>query len=59
MQDIMIMKLSIYLHFKTKTHLFFGQVYEFFWSKKFKIMEYEHDHGLLWIKNATIYGIIF
>jgi hypothetical protein len=38
MQDIMIIKRSIYLHFKTKTHLFSGQVYDFFLSKKFKIM---------------------
>ncbi len=35
----------------------FKQVYEFFWVIKFQNRGSDHDHGLLWIKDAPIYGI--
>jgi hypothetical protein len=35
----------------------FGQVCDCFFVIKFQNCGSEHDHGLLWIKDATIYGI--
>ncbi len=35
----------------------FKQVYDFFFVTKFQNHGSEHDHGLLWIKDAPIYGI--
>jgi hypothetical protein len=32
-------------------------VFEFFFVIKFQNCGSEHDHGLLWIKDAPIYGI--
>ncbi len=34
----------------------FGQVYDLFSATKFQNHGNEHDHGLLWIENAPIYG---
>ncbi len=35
----------------------FGQVQDYFFATKFQARGSEHDHGLLWIKDAPIYGI--
>jgi hypothetical protein len=53
----MIVKHHVFAHYSTKTHLFFGQVCEFFLVTKFPNHDSEHDHGLLWIKDAPIHGI--
>jgi hypothetical protein len=34
----------------------FGQVCDFFFVIEFQICGSEHDHRLLWIKDASIYG---
>ncbi len=40
----------------TKDHSFFGYISDFF-IIEFQNHGSEHDHGLLWIKNAPMYGM--
>jgi hypothetical protein len=40
-----------------KTSFIFDKVYDLHSSHNFKIKEIEHDHGLLCIKDATLYGV--
>jgi hypothetical protein len=40
-----------------KDSTFFGEVQDFFFVTEFQNRGSEHDHGLIWIKNAPIYGI--
>jgi hypothetical protein len=35
----------------------FGYISDFFFITEFQNCENEHDHGLLWIKNAPMYGV--
>jgi hypothetical protein len=39
------------------TNTLFKQAQDYFFVTKFQAKGSEHDHGLLWIKDATIYGI--
>jgi hypothetical protein len=39
------------------TNTLFGQVKDFFFIIKFQSRGNEHNHGLLWIKDAPKYGI--
>jgi hypothetical protein len=53
----MIIKHHVFAHYSTKTHLFFGQVRDIFFVTIFQNCGSEHDHGLLWMKDAPIHGI--
>jgi hypothetical protein len=35
----------------------FGKVNDFYFVTEFQNRRSEHDHGLLWIKDAPIYGV--
>jgi hypothetical protein len=40
-----------------KDNLIFGPFLNFFFVTKFQSHETQHDHGLLWVANAPIYGL--
>jgi hypothetical protein len=40
-----------------KTNSIFGHLLDFFLLHNFKVMGSQHDHGLLWVANAPIYGL--
>jgi hypothetical protein len=42
--------------FKKKSSIF-GKINDFYFVTKFQNRGIEHDHGLLWIKDALIYGV--
>ncbi len=48
--------LYVFAHYSTKTHLFLDKCVIFL-VIKFQNSGSEPDHGLLWIKDAPIYGI--
>jgi hypothetical protein len=50
-------KTSCFCTLFNKDPSIFEQVCDFFFVTKFQICGNEHDHGLLWIKDAPIYGI--
>jgi hypothetical protein len=41
-----------------KDHSFFGSISNFFGGSRFQNSGNEHEHGLLWIKNALMYGVL-
>ncbi len=41
----------------TKDHSFFGYIFDFFLVNEFQNHGSEHEHGLLWIKIAPMYGM--
>jgi hypothetical protein len=41
----------------TKYHFFFWHIFNFCFVIEFQNCENEDDHGLLWIKNAPMYGV--
>jgi hypothetical protein len=41
----------------SSTNTLFGQVEDIFFVIKFQVRKNEHDHGLLWVKDAPKYGI--
>jgi hypothetical protein len=41
----------------TKDHFPFGHISNFYFLIKFQNHGNENDHGLLWIKNALVYGM--
>jgi hypothetical protein len=41
-----------------RTLSIFGHLLDFFFVTKFQSHESQHDHGLLWVANAPIYGLI-
>ncbi len=51
-------KTSCFCTLFNKDPSIFGQVCDFCFVTKFQNCDSEHDHGLLWIKDAPIYGII-
>ncbi len=40
-----------------KDNLIFGHLLNFFFVTKFQNYESQHNHGLLWVANAPIYGL--
>ncbi len=56
MQDIMIIKLHVFTHIQQKLTYFWTSVW-FLFVIEFQNHGSEHDHGLLWIKDAPIYVI--
>ncbi len=40
-----------------KYHYLFRYIFEFFFVNEFQNHGSEHEHGLLWIKNAPMYGM--
>jgi hypothetical protein len=40
-----------------KANSIFGHLLDFFLSHNFKVVGSQHDHGLLWVANAPIYGL--
>jgi hypothetical protein len=40
-----------------KDFFIFGKINDFYFVTKFQNRGSEHDHGLLWIKDALIYGV--
>jgi hypothetical protein len=41
----------------TKNHYLFGHIFNFYFITKFQNHRNEHDHGLLSIKDAYMYGM--
>jgi len=54
---IMTMKHHVFCTLFNKDPSIFGQMCDFFFVIEFQNCGSEHEHGLLWIKNAPIYGI--
>jgi hypothetical protein len=54
-QDIMI-RTSYFHKLITKYHYLFGYISDFLITE-FQNHGIEHDHGILWIKNAPMYGM--
>ncbi len=50
-------KTSCFHKLVTKYHYLFGYISDFFYVTKFQNCGSKHDHGLLWIKNAPMYGV--
>jgi hypothetical protein len=41
----------------TKNHFFGGHISNFYFVTEFQNHGNEHNHGLLWIKDAPMYGV--
>jgi len=52
----MIIEQLVFVNLLQKIIIFLG-VFFIFFITEFKNCESEHDHGLLWIKNAPMYGV--
>ncbi len=52
----MIIKHLVYVNLSHKLIIFLG-IFLIFFVTKFQNRGSEHDHGLLWIKNAPMYGV--
>jgi len=50
-------KTSCFCKLITKDNSFFGNILDFFLVTKFQNRGSKHDHELLWIKHATMYGV--
>ncbi len=57
MKDITIIKHLVSANLLQKIIIFFGMFLSFFFIIEFQNHGSEHDHGLLWIKNAPMYGM--
>jgi hypothetical protein len=53
----MIIKHHVFAHYSTNTHPFVDKCVCVFFVIEFQNCGNEHDHGLLWIKDAPLYGI--
>jgi hypothetical protein len=49
--------MAIFRNFKKKNSSIFGKVNYFYFVIEFQNKGSEYDHGLLWIKDASIYGV--
>jgi hypothetical protein len=56
-QDIIIIKHLFSTNLWQKTSNFFGHISNFYFIVEFQNCENEHDHGLLWIKDAPMYKV--
>jgi len=56
-QDITIIKHLLSTNLWQKTSNFFGHISNFYFIVEFQNCESEHDHGLLWIKDAPMYKV--
>jgi len=56
-QDIMIIKHYMFSHIIQQRPIYFWTSVWLFFVIEFQNCGSEHDHGLLWIKDAPIYGI--
>jgi hypothetical protein len=55
-QDIRIIEHLIFTNLSQKIY-FWGYIFDFFSVTEFQNRGNKHDHGLLWIKNAPMYGM--
>ncbi len=56
MYDIMVIEHIIFANLSQNIIIFLG-IFLIFFITKFQNYGSEHDHGLLWIKNAPMYGM--
>ncbi len=57
MQDITIIEPFFFHKLITEYHYLFGYISNHFFVTEFQNHRSEHDHGLLWIKRAPMYGV--
>ncbi len=57
LHNIMIIVMKSFRTLCMKDNSIFGHLLDFFFVTKFQSHGSQHDHGLLWVANAPIYGL--